>query len=123
MFAAADETKEAIAAGRTRIVAPLTKNSVFGRSGEGVRIQEITDGTSNTIMVLQTSPENAVVWTRPADLTLHEDSPAFQQLAGDADRFLACWCDGSARSLSEDVSEQTIRAILSMDGGEVFELP
>ena len=48
------------------------------RSGKGVRIAQVTDGTSNTIMAVEA--DKAVPWTKPDDLSF--DARAAQRALG-----------------------------------------
>lgn len=122
-FRSPDDAETLTAAGKTRFVGPLTEHSLFGRPGESVRFQDIIDGTSNTLMVVQTTAAQAVVWTQPTDLRVSEDHPVLQQIAGPADGFAACGCDGAAHYLSGQADEETLRALLSIDGGELTQWP
>ena len=36
----------------------------------GAKIQQITDGTSNTLFILEANPKSAVIWTKPDDLVM-----------------------------------------------------
>jgi len=118
-----DDSAEMTAAGKTRFVAPLTDDSMLGHRGDSARIRDIIDGTSNTLMAVQTTPENAVIWTKPDDLVLTSDRPVFEQIAGDADGFTACTCDGAAHYIDRNFTEETLRTMLSMAGGEILEWP
>jgi hypothetical protein len=100
---------------------------------QGVEWAKITDGTSNTIAVVEA--REAVPWTRP-DSELQLD--AEDQKPEDARRvrralqalvkslgghtpggFNAMFCDGAVRFLRESIAPDTIRALISRDGGEV----
>jgi hypothetical protein len=123
VFRSPDDSAEMTAVGKTRFVAPLSDNSMFGHRGDSARIRDITDGTSNTLMVVQAATKNAVIWTKPDDLVLSQDRPLFEQIAGDADGFTACSCDGVAHYLNRNVTEEAMRSLVSMDGGEIVEWP
>src|SRR5262249_12481169 len=50
--------------GRTPYVVPVGKETMF-TGVKPVKLQEIADGTSNTIMVVETDDAGAVIWTKP----------------------------------------------------------
>lgn len=107
---------------RTRFTAPLTADSVMGRRGPGVRVRDIIDGTSNTMMVVQTSPEHAVFWTKPQDVPI-DDSRPMESIAGtDADGFPASMCDGSVRFIPEKTDTGLLNALISISGREIVNL-
>ena len=41
----------------------------------GLKIKDITDGTSKTIMTVEVDPGHAVVWTKPDDLEVDLENP------------------------------------------------
>jgi len=108
--------------GKTRFVAPLTFNSTFGRVGPGVRFQDITDGTSNTLMIVEASSDKSVIWTKPEDLTINETNRLDSIINPNSDGFAACMCDGSARLFPRRILPAALQAILSINGGEIIDL-
>ncbi|MEZ6131536.1 MAG: DUF1559 domain-containing protein [Planctomycetaceae bacterium] len=111
----------AIAAGKTRMVAPLTKDSAFGRSGGGMTFQSILDGTSNTLMIVEAAPDQAVIWTKPEDVEIPAENPLTVLLDAAAKGFHACLCDGSARLIPGTIDAATLNALLSIDGKEIVD--
>ena len=89
----------------------LVEGEKVGRS-----IVAIPDGTSNTIAVVEA--QDAVIWSKPDDLPFGEKLPAL----GDArdDRFAVLMFDGSVRTLSTRIDAATLRAFITLDGGEVI---
>jgi hypothetical protein len=79
----------------------------------------IEDGTSNTIMAVESSM--AVPWTKPADLPFDgkKDLPDFGKAYGA--KPLAVLCDGSVRTLNlKKLTPETLKAAITIAGGEVL---
>lgn len=107
--------------GTTRFVAPLTNRSTMGRVGPSVKIQDIKDGTSNTIWLVQADESHAVIWTKPEDLVIHEKDPIGSVIGPDTKRFPVGLADGSVRFLSRDNDPLTMMSLFSIDGGEIID--
>ena len=112
---------EVIAAGKTRMVAPLTKDSIFGRPGGGISFRSIKDGTSNTLLVVEAAPDRAVIWTKPEDVEMPQENLLSVLLDAAAEGFHALIADGSARLFPQTVDDETLKAVLSIDGGELID--
>ena len=79
----------------------------------------IPDGTSNTILAVESSV--AVAWTKPADLPFDEkkDLPDIGKAYGG--KPLAVLCDGSVRVLDlTKMSPRTLKAAITVGGAEVL---
>src|SRR5262249_52970422 len=103
--------------GKTVYLAPLGKDTMWP-GGKGVRFQDVTDGTSNTIFLVEAADDHAVVWTRPDDLPVDLKQP-LRGLAGEADggAFQALFVDGSVHSLEATLPPDTLRALFTRNGG------
>ncbi|HMP05338.1 MAG TPA: DUF1559 domain-containing protein [Lacipirellulaceae bacterium] len=90
-------------------------NSLFDGTATGRRIASITDGTSNSLAVVQVDDHNAVPWTKPEDWEMDLENP----LAGigmiHPGVFLAAFCDGSVSAISFDVGPDALRAMTTVD--------
>jgi hypothetical protein len=82
----------------------------------GVQMGEVTDGTSNTIAIIES--KLAVPWTRPHDLAYLPDQ-ALPVLGGwYSEGFYAGFADGTAKFLAADNDEATLRALFTIGAGE-----
>jgi RNA polymerase sigma factor (sigma-70 family) len=80
-------------------------------------ITDITDGTSNTILVIEA--KDPVVWTKPADLVFPKEKDKFPAVGGHfKDVVLVGLCDGSVRYLPASLPVATMRALVTPQGGE-----
>jgi len=110
------------AQGKTTYVVPAGEGTVFDRP-VGTKFKEITDGTSNTIMLVEVVPERAVVWTKPEDWQVDLENPWEGVRRTDRDWFTTGFCDGHAQIFDSSLPAKKLRALLTRDGGEVIEWP
>ena len=52
--------------GKTSYLTPRGPGTIFP-GAQGIKLQDITDGTSNTILVVEANDVSAVIWTKPDD--------------------------------------------------------
>jgi len=88
-------------------------------NGKGVGLAEITDGTSNTLMVVEAQKE--VPWTKPDDLSF--DPAAAPSLFGAGSShsggFNVAMTDGSVRFIGNSTNPTVFRALVTRNAGEV----
>ncbi|MEQ9407408.1 MAG: DUF1559 domain-containing protein [Fuerstiella sp.] len=85
---------------------------------KGLTFADITDGASNTMMIVQADEENAVVWTQPEDLKFDPESP-WNGLGGlRPTGFLAAFADGSCRLVPIETDEETLRRLILRNDGQ-----
>jgi hypothetical protein len=108
---------------KSRIPAYHTVCHVFVGEGtpfegkEGRKLsKDFPDGISNTILVIEAGPP--VPWSKPEELPYdpHGPLPNLDRLFRDGIRI--GMADGSMRFVSKDISETTLRAAITRNGGE-----
>ena len=105
--------------GYTVYVAPVNEETLL-RKEELTTFANITDGLTNTIMVVEASEEAAVPWTKPEDLDIDPANP-LNKLASNATPGImqALFGDGSVRVISLSVDVNVLNALFTRAGGEV----
>ncbi len=105
--------------GRTTYLVPVGKETAFPEQREGLSLpRDFPDGSSNTILVVEATEEQAVIWTKPEDLRVDPRKPHTGLVAKGRDWFLVAMADGSARTVRANVSVQTLWAAFTRAGGE-----
>ena len=102
---------------------PSPSNFEPGKIAPGRRITEISDGTGNTLMVVEA--QGAVEWTKPEDMPFvpfGRGMPAVLPLGGPfRGGFHGLMCDGSVRFFASTVPEKVIGSMITIHGGEVLD--
>jgi hypothetical protein len=106
---------------------PVEKPSQFlGRewySAAGTEYKSITDGSSNTVMIVEAPPTLAVPWTKPSDWEV-DLAMAIESLRGENNKSIsAAFCDGSAHvwDLDDEYLKRNLPKFVTRDGGEIPE--
>jgi Protein of unknown function (DUF1559)/Domain of unknown function (DUF4190) len=93
-------------------------SAMFTGTPSGVSVSDITDGTSNTLMAVESA--SPVPWTKPEDLSLTSTNPSLGMGSKHPGGWNVMMGDGSVRFLKNSISLQLLKALATRDGGEVI---
>lgn len=99
--------------GHTHFLGFATERGALG-TGTGHSLSDFTDGTSPTLLIVESS--KSVPWTKPEDLTDTHVEP----LTGDTLRYLTA--DGSVHEMSP-LDHDKLQKLITRDGGEAIDGP
>lgn len=103
--------------GRSSFIVPTAEGCAH-QPGVTRRFEDFRDGSSNSILILAVTDETAPAWTQPVTKNIDLTRPrAGLWRSGDGE-YLIGRCDGSTELISESNSDETLRALLTINGGE-----
>ncbi len=88
---------------------------------QGTKLEEITDGTSCTILLVEAKRD--IPWTKPEDIPYDPHTPMPALGGCFPDGFHVAMADASVRFIPSTVSEKVLRALISKAGGKPVEIP
>jgi prepilin-type processing-associated H-X9-DG protein len=103
-------------------------NTLFP-DGRGLNLRNVTDGTSNTIAIVEACGV-PIVWTEPRDIDLAEQDVGVNlpgRQPGQSSGVISSYhpagghvamADGSVRFVSDQIDPQVLKAALTANGGE-----
>ncbi|MBS0265130.1 MAG: DUF1559 domain-containing protein [Planctomycetes bacterium] len=107
---------------RTSYLAPVGPTLMFTGDKEGTKIASVTDGTSNTLLLVQADDEHAVTWTKPDDLVVDLKKPAANLAQHTNTGHLVLLADGAVAHLRAEIPQETLAALFTRNGSEVVDL-
>lgn len=85
-----------------------------------LKLSQIVDGLSNTILAVQAGPDTAEIWTKPGGLEFDPEDP-IKCLGKIADAFKVVLCDGAAQRIPKSIKPENLRRLIQYKDGEAIE--
>ena len=104
---------------KTVYQALVGKGTAMNGTKEAVSISDIRDGTSNTILFVETDDDFAQPWTKPADLNFDPDNPKNGLGNMRAGGFQAAFCDGSVQFVPNTIGGEMMKFLALINDGQV----
>ncbi len=108
--------------GKTNYLVPAGEGTMFEGS-KGKKFVDVTDGLSNTIMILEVDDDEAVTWTKPDDWELDPEKPLAGLGGLFPEGFNAAFADGQVRLIVKSIDPEVFRAMLTIADGKAIDLP
>jgi len=96
---------------------PAGKGSIF-EGKEGTAFASVTDGTANTIMVLEVNEDASVIWTKPDDFVYDASKPMVGLGTAHPGGFQVSLADGSVRFIASAIDPAVFLRLLMMADGQ-----
>ncbi|KAA5543843.1 DUF1559 domain-containing protein [Roseiconus nitratireducens] len=107
-----------VPAGQTVFQLPIGPGLMFEEQPGERTIRDITDGTSMTIMAVESSADAAVPWTKPEDLSIDMQQPMAEMGGSHPGGFHVLMGDGAVRFIADSIDPALFKAMLTRAGGE-----
>lgn len=114
-------SKETVKEFHTTFVAPVGEKTIFGQD-KRISFSQLTDGSSNTILFLEVSPEHAIPWTSPEEYAYDSNNPAAKLRVIDG-KVSVSMADGSVQRMNADKPAEIWNALITRNGGEIIQYP
>ncbi len=106
--------------GRTNYLLPVGNGAGFS-ADQPTTMRDITDGTANTIMMVEADDDHDVIWTKPDDWQFDPNNPAQGLGHLDDGTFLAAFFDGHSKVISASIDPKILKALFTRAGGEAID--
>jgi prepilin-type processing-associated H-X9-DG protein len=83
---------------------------------QGSKISQITDGTSNTLFVIEAA--EGVPWSKPDDIEFDPKKPMVKHLRFEKGICNVLFCDGSVRAFPNKIKDEVLKLLIQKDDGQ-----
>lgn len=90
-----------------------------GNGNRGIGFGDVTDGTSNTIFLVETSDDLAIAWTKPDEGLDPNDFDLSKIFGLYPDGTNIARCDGSVEFISDKIEKDIFKILMQMNDGEI----
>ena len=94
--------------GKTNYLVPVGRGTVFD-GDSGIALDDIKDGSRNTVLLVEADEDRAVPWTKPDDLDVNLDRPMDGLGHFRNSGFLVGFCDASLRTFPPTINPEIIK--------------
>jgi hypothetical protein len=95
----------------------FTGDETIFRGDNATSMQEITDGTSNTILAVQAGPDTAEIWTKPGGLEFNAETAKKSLGEIEEPAFLVLSADGGVREVPFAIDNTTLAHLIQRSDG------
>lgn len=107
--------------GKTNYLTIRGKNTVFSGDKDG-RLQDVVDGMSNTVVLIESPDAAAVPWTKPDDFEFDPENPAKGLFGMRPNAVIAGFADGSVRMISDTIGREVLKALFEQNDGTAIDM-
>jgi Protein of unknown function (DUF1559) len=105
--------------GKTNYLGSFGPKAAFPDKGT-ITVPEFTDGTSNTIMLIEVPDQAAAEWTQPENFPGDAKDPMKKLLGLHQEGFLTIFADVAPHFISEGIPPKTLQQLLVRNGGDLI---
>ncbi len=104
--------------GKTVYLGVAGKGMMFNGQ-EKIALRQVLDGLSNTVFLVEVSPDRAVEWTRPLDYRVNPNNPLDGLGQVNLGGFIVALADGSVSFIDNNIDPESWLKLLTRAGGEI----
>ncbi len=105
--------------GKTVYLGIAGEGMMFGKNKIG--FGQITDGSSNTVLMVEADPSRAVEWTKPEDYEVDRRRPLDGLGGVQTGGFIVTMADGSSRLMRPNIDPKTWLNLLTIGDGNIVD--